>query len=426
MQKPGLIKRLALALNKTAFEQYVYDFNHGNDVVTVASSKDVAMTFSAVFACFRVLAETFASVPIHEYKKLPNGDRIQTNDTGLYPILHGKANDEMSSYNFKEASMYQLCGGGDAISIRSFNYAGGLTALTPIERQNIRVDRDKDTKKLIYIVNNDYSRPYSRDEVFHVPGPSVNGIIGMSIIEYAASAIKLGLNYEKFGNKFYENGAMPSGAFEHPTSLNKEAYDRLKAGLKENYSGMTNAGVPMLLEDGLKYNPFTMKLVDAEYLTSRKFEVEEICRYCRVPLHLIQNLDRATNNNIEHQSLEFAMYTMLPHFKRWEEAINTFLLTDYWSRQGYYFEFDMNAMVRGDIESRYRAYAIARQWGWASANDILRLENLPRIPNGDIYLQPSNMIEAGTDPYKNQDMTVDPKIKKEIEDLLDRKNYVKI
>jgi len=417
MKDPGFFKKLLFAFNQSAFDKYKADFLAGNDVSnpSVSFSEQTGMAFSAVFACFRVLAETFASVPVFEFKKLDNGDRDKTDDTGFFNIFHGIANEEMSSYNFKEMSMYQLCSGGNAISFKKYNALGGAMALDPVEWQRIRIDREKDTGKLFYLV--DGTKKYYREDVFHVPGPSTNGVVGMSILEYASQAIRLGLSYEKFGNKFYENSAMPSGVFEHPGNLNDEAFDRLRDGLKKEYSGLMNAGTPMLLEDGLKYNQLTMKLVDAEFLSSKKYQVEDICRFCRVPLHLVQNLDRATNNNIEHQSLEFIMYTMLPHFKRYEECINTQLLSPRHRRQGYYFEFDINAMLRGDLKSRYEAYGIGRQWGFLSANDILRLENKNGIgQKGDIYLQPSNMIEAGKEPV--QQKQISSEVQKEIEDLL--------
>jgi HK97 family phage portal protein len=165
---------------------------------------------------------------------------------------------------------------------------------------------------------------------------------------------------------------------------------------------MENAGVPMLLEDGMKFNQLTMRLADAELLASKKFQTEEICRIFRVPPHLVQNLDRSTNNNIEHQSLEFAMYTMLPKFKRWEGCINSQLLTKAQRDAGYYFEYNMAALTRGDQKSMADAFAVGRQWGWLSVNDIRKLLNMNRIENGDIYLQPMNMIEAGKQAVEDQ------------------------
>jgi HK97 family phage portal protein len=402
MKSIGLLDRLNFLFNKSKLQEvmaaYAHDFIAGEDVRPIENYNAIA--FSAVFACFRVLAETFASVPVLEYKRLEKNERERTDDTGLYKVLHGKPNELMSSYNFAEAMMYQLNSGGNAIAIKLKNYAGDVVGLFPIEWDRVRIEFNKEKNVLEYEI--DRKDKYTRDQIFHVPGPSMNGVIGMSILEYAAQAINLGMTYEKFGNSFYRNGALPSGIFEHPQTLNPQAFDRLKENLKKNYTGLKNAGVPMILEDGLKFNQLTMKLVDAEFLSSRKFEVEEICRFCRVPLHLVQSLDRSTFSNIEHQSLEFVMYTMLPHFRRFEEAINQQLLTPEQREDGYFFEYNIDALVRGDMKSRYDAYGVGRQNGFLSVNDIRSRENMSRIKNGDIYLQPLNMTEAGKAPVQQQ------------------------
>lgn len=416
MKKPNFLKRLSFAINQTAFERYLYDYNTGKDVSpsVYSAANQTALAYSGAWACSRVLAETFGSVPVFEYMKKENGDREATDDTGLFPILHNKPNDEMSAYNWAECMMYQLNSGGNAISIRELNRFGGVTGLIPIEWERIKIERNRETNKLIYEI--DGKKKYTRDQVLHVPGPSMNGVIGMSVLEFAASAVRLGLSYEGFGNKFFKNGAMPSGVFEKDGKLSDEAFKRLADTLKTEYTGLENSGTPMLLEDGLKFNQMTMKLVDAEFLSSRKFQTEEICRFFRVPLHLVQSLDRATNNNIEHQSLEFVMYTMLPHFKRFEQCINTQLMPQWYVDNGYYFEYNINALVRGDMKSRFEAYGLGRQWGFLSVNDIRRLENLPRITNGDIYMQPVNMVEAGKQPVVDIPVTDD--VKREIENIL--------
>ena len=390
----------------------------GEDVFAISCSED-AVKFSAVFACLRVLSETFASVSVSEYKKLSNGDREQTDNTGLYQVLHDKPNNFMSPYNFQEASMYQLNAGGNAVSIRQKNYAGGIAGLMPIECNRIKIQPTENKSSIEYIIDN--KDVYARDDVFHVPGPSMNGILGMSVLEYAAAAINVGQAYEKFSQNYYKNGIMPSGVFEHPTHIKDERREEFKKAIKEEYTGFQKLGSPLFLEDGLKYTPTTIKLADAEFIASKKFQIEDICRFFRVPLHLVQSLDRATFNNIEQLSLEFVMYTMLPHFKRFEGCINNQLLSTQQRKQGFYFEYNITSLVRGDLKSRYEAYGAGRQWGFLSVNDIRRLENMPKIPNGDIYMQPVNMIEAGKEPIDNnviQNTPISDEIKDEIKKIL--------
>jgi HK97 family phage portal protein len=210
------------------------------------------------------------------------------------------------------------------------------------------------------------------------------------------------MSYEQFGVNFYRNSANPSGAFEHPGELGEEAYKRLKKDLKENYTGLKNTGNPLLLEGGMKWAQMTINPIDAQLIESKNFQIEDICRIYRVPQHLVQKLDRSTFSNIEHQSLEFVMYTMLPIFKRYEDNINMQLLTPDERKQGYYIEAKIDGLLRGDTKTRAEAYAIGRQWGYLSVNDIRKLENLPPIDNGNIYLQPSNMMEAGKESQSVQ------------------------
>jgi HK97 family phage portal protein len=215
-------------------------------------------------------------------------------------------------------------------------------------------------------------------------------------IGYAARAIELGLTYEAFCINFYKNGANSSLLLKHPRVMKEDAYERLRKSFAEKQAGVGNANKPIIVEEGMDVSQLTINPVDAQLLESKNFQIEDICRIYRVPQHLVNKLDRSTNNNIEHQSLEFIMYTMLPWFKRIEENINLQLLTPDERKAGYFVEFKVDALLRGDAAGRSQAYASGRQWGWLSVNDIRKLENMNAIDDGDIYLQPSNMVEAGT------------------------------
>ena len=385
-----------------SWDEVIQRFLRGQDITPAGSptiDSTSALSFSVVFACCKVLAETFCSVPLQEYRKLPNGDREQTNDTGLLDKLKYTPNDEMSGFDWSEMGMNQLNLGGNFVSKRLFSRSGKTVGFRPQLWENVKIGRDSNGI-LEYKIRgaDDSERTYRRNEIFHVKNMSLDGITGLTPIQYAANAINLGKQYEKFGTEFYKNGLMSPGFFEHPGHLNAEAYQRLKTALAEEWAGVKNAGKAMLLEDGMKYNGLTMKLVDAELLSSKRFQIEDICRFYRVPLHLVQELTRSTNNNIEHQSLEFVMYTMLPIFKRWESSFNSQLLDANQRNQGYYFEYNIAGLLRGDQKSMAEAFAIGRQWGYLSVNDIRRMLNMNRIENGDIYLEPLNMKEAGTQP----------------------------
>lgn len=391
------IKSAAKILMTGSMDDYRTAFLRGDDMQPWSVDAETAMKYSAVNACVRVLAETFASVPIVLYQKTGDG-REPSTDLAAYDVLHNRPNEEMAPFNFNEVLMTNFCVSGNAVCERQVNKSGELVGLYPYSHQVTTVGRNRETKKLEYkIGNGPDGKTLARGQVLHVPNMSFDGVIGMSPITYAAETIRLGLSYEKYGVRFYRNAAMPSGVFESPNTLSDQAFQRLKEGIQENYTGLQNAGIPMLLEENMKWQQVTINPVDAQLLESKYFQIEDICRIFRVPQHLVNKLDRSTNNNIEHQSLEFVMYTMLPIYKRFEDNINMQLLTASQRKAGYYFEYKLDGLLRGDSLSRAQAYAHARQWGWMSVNDILKLENKPGIgPKGDIYLQPSNMVEAGS------------------------------
>jgi len=393
--KLGLKNRLKVLMTGS-LNEYTRAFLSGADLPEIgAINSELAMKYSAVSACIRVRAETFASVPFILYKKNKDGRDIVT-DLDIYDILHNRPNEEMAPFGFKETLMTNFDISGNVVCEKLLNANGQLVGLYPYRHENVKIKRDQTTKKLIYEVGSGSDvKILQRNQVFHVPNLSFDGVLGLSPISYAASAIRLGLSYEQYGVNFYRNAALPSGVFEHPNELSDDAFRHLQEGLKESYTGMLNTGKPMILEEGMKWTPMTFSPVDAQLIESKYFQIEDICRVYRVPQHLVNKLDRSTFSNIEHLSLEFVMYTMLPIFKRFEDNINMQLLTAKQRKDGYYLEAKIDGLLRGDAKSRADAYAVGRQWGWLSVNDILRLENMPAIgPAGDIRLTPANMIDS--------------------------------
>lgn len=394
----------------------------GDDVPNSISSiqRDTALKYSAFWACCRVLAETYASVGINEYRKKDNGDRERTDDTGLYGILHDSPNDETNAYSFQECLMYQINLGGNFVAERMVE-GSKIVGLAQLDYQNYDIYRDQYDRRIKYKIFGGEGSDIvlDRSKVLHIPGPSLNGITGMSALQYGTNAIRLGSTYETYGQKFYQNGAMPSGVFEREGFLKQEAYEKLKKDIEKYYTGMKNSGKPMLLEDGLKFKPISISPVDAELLSSKNFQIEDICRFMRVQPHLVQHLERSTNNNIEQQSLEFVMYTMLPHFKRGESAINSQLLTPKQRSQGYYFEYNMASLLRGDQKTMAESFSKGIQWGWYSVNDVRRMLNLNRIDNGDTHLQPLNMVPLGTQPADNAQQSIDNKIMDMVKSAMD-------
>ena len=383
-------------------QRYAEDFLKGKDVPTgqVIGNVDAqtAMKYSAVFACNRVLAETLSSCPMFLYQKTKDGREVV--DHRLNDLVHYAPCPDMTPTAFKEAGVSNINLGGNFYAQKIKNSKGEVLEIRPLMWNQVKVKMDPLSNRLQYTVRDGQTK--GRADILHIPGLTLNGYMGITPLEYAQTTLRVGINQEDFQKNFYANGVLSSGIFKYPNDLSDAAFQRLKEDLKKNYTGLKNAGTPLILEGGGDFKELSMKLTDAQFIESKRFQVEDICRFYRVPLHLVQDLSRATNNNIEHQSLEFVMYTMLPWFKRWEENLNLQLLSLKDVKEGRYFEFKIDGLLRGDSQTRAESYARGRQWGWLSVNDIRRLENMPSIPNGDIYLTPSNMYEAGKDPAQAQ------------------------
>jgi len=244
----------------------------------------------------------------------------------------------------------------------------------------------------------------STRDVLHIPGLGFDGLVGYSPIAMAKNAIGLAIATEEYGAKFFANGAAPSGVLEHPGTIKDPA--RLRENWNSTFGGSANSGKVAVLEEGMKYTPISISPEQAQFLETRKFQINEIARIFRVPPHMVGDLEKSSFSNIEQQSLEFVKYTLDPWIIRWEQSLNRALL-NVDEKKTYFFKFNVEGLLRGDYQSRMNGYAIARQNGWMSANDIRELENLDKISaedGGDLYLVNGNMLplkDAGAYANKN-------------------------
>lgn len=379
------------------FERFVgYGETASKQIVTA----ERAMRFSAVYACVRVLAETVASLPLHVYRRLPRG-KERAGDHPYYELLHSRPNGLMTSFTFRETLMTHLALRGNATFFKE-GAPRTVRELVPLPANTeIRV---VDGRKRFVGAINGRQYNFDQDQVVHVPGLGYDGISGMSPITAMREAIGLGLAAEHFGATFFGRGTNVGGVITHPLNLKKDTVERLEARFDEKYAGLGKALKILFLDEGMKFEKTSIPPEDAQFIETRKFQVEEIARTFRVPPHMIGSLDRATFSNIEHQSLEFVVHTIRPWLVRFEQAINTQLFTP---GEEYFAEFVVDGLLRGDIQSRYQAYATGRQWGWLSADDIRELENQNPLPEGvgNQYLVPMNMIDAGSaafDPFDSR------------------------
>lgn len=361
-----------------------------------ASGKQVnektAMQLSAVYACVRVIAETVASLPLHFYQHVDEGKRRATKHP-LYTLLHDAPNPEMTSFIFRETIMTHLLLWGNSYVQIVRNGKGEVMGLYPLLPDKMQVARNEDGE-LIYLYQNGMNKiAFRREEILHTPGLGFDGLVGYSPIAMAKNAIGLALATEEFGASFFSNGAAPGGVLEHPGTLKDPS--KVRESWNKLFQGSGNANKVAVLEEGMTYKQIGIPPNEAQFLETRKYQTEEICRIYRVPPHLIADLDKATFSNIEHQSISFVVHTIRPWLVRLEQAMNKALLYPA-EKQQYFIEFNVDGLLRGDYQSRMTGYATARQNGWMSANDIRRLENMNLIPaeeGGDLYLINGNMTK---------------------------------
>jgi len=379
-----------------------YSFMFGRSAAGQSVNERSAMQMSAVYACVRILAESIASLPLHFYQYNDAGGKEKAVNHPLYWLLHDEPNPEMSSFSFRETLMTHLLLWGNAYAQIIRNGRGEVIALYPLMPDRMTVDRD--ARGRIYY---EYARSesdantlgkkssviLSPEDVFHIPGLGFDGLVGYSPIAMAKQAIGMGLACDEYGASFYQNGAQPGGVLEHPNVLKDPK--RVRESWNAIYQGSKNAHRIAVLEEGMTYKPITISPEQAQFLETRKFQIDEIARIFRVPPHMIGDLEKSSFSNIEQQSLEFVKYTLAPWISRWEQAIQRSLLL-LSERTRYFARFNVEGLLRGDYQSRMNGYAVARQNGWMSANDIRELESLDMIPDeqgGNLYLINGNMTK---------------------------------
>ncbi len=384
-----------------------YFFLYGHTTAGKHVNEMSAMQMTAVYSCVRILSEAVAGLPLQLYRYNDNGGRERALDHPLYRLLHDEPNPEMTSFVFRETLMSHLLLWGNAYAQIVRNGRGDVLGLYPLMPNKMKVDRDN--KGNLYY---EYSRT-SEDsntlgkqqkvilrpsDVLHIPGLGFDGLVGYSPIAMAKNAIGLALATEEYGAKFFANGAAPGGVLEHPGVVKDP--QKIRDSWNSAFQGSANAHKVVVLEENMKYQPIGISPEQAQFLETRKFQINEIARIFRVPPHMVGDLEKSSFSNIEQQSLEFVKYTLDPWVVRWEQSMTRVLLLDS-EKPRYFIKFNLDGLLRGDYQSRMNGYAIGRQNGWMSANDIRELENLDLIPDeegGNLYLingAMTKLVDAG-------------------------------
>ena len=383
--------------NSTPGQSFV--FRYGGSTAGKNVSETSAMQMTAVYACVRILSEAVAGLPLHLYRYGEKGTKEKAIDHPLYHLLHDEPNPEMTSFIFRETLMTHLLLWGNAYAQIIRNGKGEILALYPLMPNRMKVDRDRSGEIVYeYTRSSDDVRTSSGSvvllkakDVLHIPGLGFDGLVGYSPIAMARNAIGLAMATEEYGAKFFANGATPGGVLEHPGVLKDPA--RVRESWNSVYQGSGNSHRIAVLEEGMKYTPIGIAPNEAQFLETRKFQINEIARIFRVPPHMVGDLEKSSFSNIEQQSLEFVKYTLDPWVIRWEQSIHRALLAKD-EKDTMFVKFNVDGLLRGDYASRMNGYAVGIQNGFMSPNDVRELENMDRIPEelgGDRYLCNGNM-----------------------------------
>ena len=372
-----------------------YSFLFGRTTSGKPVNERTAMQTTAVYACVRILAEAVASLPLHVYEYQDDGGKKLVHDHPLYYLLHDEPNPEMTSFVFRETLMSHLLIWGNAYAQIIRDGAGRVLGLYPLLPDKMEVQRDdKGNIYYVYSRNSDENPTFKEygniklkaEDVLHIPGLGFDGLIGYSPIAMAKNAVGMTLACEEYGASFFANGANPGGVLEHPGVLKDPS--KVRESWNSVYRGVNNAHKIAVLEEGMKYQQIGIPPEEAQFLETRKFQINEIARLYRIPPHMVGDLDKSSFSNIEQQSLEFVKYTLDPWVIRWEQSLQRSLLLP--GEKGKYFiKLNVDGLLRGDYQSRMNGYAVGRQNGWFSSNDIREMENMNPIPDeegGNLYL----------------------------------------
>lgn len=364
-------------------------FNTGSTSTGETVTQETALRFSAVWACIQVRAESLAQLPIGIFEKTDTG-RISRSDHPIYYLLHNEPNKYMASFTFFKTmqSLLDLYGNAYAEITRKDKVTViGFSIIHPAW-VTAKIVNDE----LFYVVNDGLNptRTIPQYNMIHLVGFSTEGIVGQSPISAHRESVGMAMATQKFGAKFYANGASLGGTIEHPGKLSKEAQERLKASWAKSYEGQGNAFRTAILEEGMKYTQIGINPIDAQYVETMRFSVEEIARIYRVPLHMIGDLSRSTNNNIEEQGISFVRDTMAPVARIWEQELTRKVFREDEKRR-LYVEFNMNGLLRGNATARAAFYQTMVQNSLLSPNEIRSLENMNAYEGGDKYIKPLNM-----------------------------------
>lgn len=365
--------------------------NHLQTESGIKITQKTAFAHSVVFACVKVISESIASLPLILYKEDEKGNRVKAKEHSLYSLLKNNPNKEVTTMQWRETMAANLCLNGNHFTQIIKNGAGNIVQLWGLDTTRMTAKRLQSTGEIVFIYEYAWNettketkqRVFTFDEILNIAGLSFDGICGISPIAYEKESIALSIAYEQFGGSFFKNGASPSGIFSIQGELSQAAFDRMKADFEKSYTGMKNHNKPMVLEGGATFSPITMTNTDSQFLEGRRYQKEDIAMIFRVPLHMLNDLSKASYNSIEQLSLGFVIYTLTPWIIRIEQCMQRDLLTEQERKDGYYIKHNLAGLLRGDSKTRAEVQKIYKDMAVFTIDDVLALEDMNQI-GGDI------------------------------------------
>lgn len=367
------------------------------EIVTESS----VMALSAVWACVNLLSGTISSLPLMVYRTGSSGAREVAKDHPLYRILHDSPNYDQTALDFWDflCASIELWGNGFARVERG---GGRVSALVPINPASMSVRR-LSSGVIEYRWTDDGKSFVGTDrDILHIRGPGGNPLGGMSTLHFGRNTFGLAKAADRAASGMFANGLRPSGVLTFEKFLSPEHRALTETKLVEKFMGSMNAGRPMVLEGGTKWDQLTINPEDAQMLETRAFSVEEVCRFFNVPPVMIGHTSKTTSwpTGVEQQGLILQKFTLRRRLKRIEQALMKQLLTPADRAAGITVEFNLEGLLRGDTASRSAFYTSMLNAGVFTINYVRALENLPPIEGGDVprmQMQNVPITEAGKD-----------------------------
>jgi len=343
-----------------------------------AVSPDSAMQVSTMWSCMRILSETIGSLPWKVYVDDGKGNAQVTDDHAVADMLVRAPNNNMTSVEYREAIALNLCQSGNTYSFLEKKPNGDPISVTPIESANVEPKQKADGTVYYRVLDRGQWEDYPQEKIWHVKGFGRTGLVGLSPIGAAREALGMAMATESFGARYFSQGGMPSGIVTVEKFLNKDQREIARENLQQMMGGLGNAHKFALFEGGMKPEPWgSVPLEDMQFITTRKFTIQEICRFYRIPPHMVADLERATFSNIEHMSQEFVTFTLMPYFTRFEASATRWLFKVQ-DRRKFFLRFNYEGLLRADTAARATFYSQALQNGYMTRNEVRGKENLPR------------------------------------------------